>query len=188
MMTLTMEQDRQIAEVVAQQGGRLRAFIRHRVPRESDAEDLLQEVLYELVRAHRLLQPIDHLSGWLFRVARNRITDLFRRKRPELFSEAALLDKEGEALGLEDLLPSPDDGPEAQLLRKHLLEELDAALAQLPVEQRDVFLANEIDGRSFRELSEATGVSINTLLARKRYAVLALHRRLQRVHNELKAK
>src|SRR5271165_5487118 len=183
-MTLTMEQDRQIAEVMAEQGSRLRALIRQRVPRDSDVEDLLQEVLYELVRAHRLLQPIDHVTGWLFRVARNRITDLFRKRRPELFTDAALVNEEGEMLGLEDLMPSAAAGPEALYLRKQLLEALDAALARLPAEQREVFLAHEVDGRSFRELSEATGVPINTLLARKRYAVLALRRRLQRVHNE----
>jgi RNA polymerase sigma factor (sigma-70 family) len=179
-----IEQDRQISEVIAEQGGRLRNFIRKRVPNESDAEDLLQEVFYELVAAKRVLMPIEFISGWLFRVARNRITDLFRKKKPENFSDAASLDDEGELLAIEDMLPSPDDGPEALYVRSLLLDELELALAELPEEQRAVFAAHEFEGRSFKELSAESGVAINTLLSRKRYAVLHLRARLQSIHDD----
>jgi len=181
-------QDRQIAEVVAAQGSRLRNFIRKRVPNESDVEDLWQEVLYELVQASRLLMPIETVTGWLYRVARNRITDLFRKKKPDLFSDEAVLDDEGDLLEIEDLLPSPDAGPEALYLRSLLLDELEAALAELPADQRAVFVAHEIEGRSFKDLAEETGVSVNTLLSRKRYAVLALRLRLQSIYNDLQTK
>jgi RNA polymerase sigma factor (sigma-70 family) len=179
-----IEQDQRISEVIAEQRPRLRSFIRRRVPNESDVEDLLQEVFYELVQANRLLKPIDYVTGWLYRVARNRITDLFRKKKPESFADAALEDEEGEFLALEDLLPSPDDGPEALYLRSMVLEELQIALDELPAEQREVFIAHEIDGRSFKELSAESGVSVNTLLSRKRYAVLHLRLRLQSIHDE----
>jgi RNA polymerase sigma factor (sigma-70 family) len=178
------EQDRQISEVVAVEGGRLRNFIRRRVPDPRDAEDILQEVFYELVEANRLLMPINHVTGWLFRVARNRITDLFRKKKPEALSDAAVQNEEGELLSIEDLLPSPDAGPEALYVRNVLLEELELALEELPDEQREVFVAHELEGRSFKELSAETGVNINTLLARKRYAVLHLRERLQNIHDE----
>jgi len=183
-----IEQDRQIAEVLAEQGPRLRSFIRRRVPNEADVEDLLQEVLSELVEAHRLLKPIDYVTGWLYRVARNRITDLFRKKKPEAFTDAAKEGEEGEQLGTEELLPSPDAGPEALYIRNALLEELEIALGELPREQREVFIAHELEGRSFKELSEASGVGINTLLSRKRYAVLQLRRRLQGIHDEFMQK
>lgn len=182
------EQDLRISEVIAEQRPRLRSFIRRRVPNESDVEDLLQEVFYELVQANRLLKPIDYVTGWLYRVARNRITDLFRKKKPESFADAAIEDEEGELLSLGDLLPSPDDGPEALYLRSMVLEELQLALDELPAEQRDVFIAHEIDGRSFKELSAESGVSINTLLSRKRYAVLHLRLRLQSIHDEFTRK
>jgi RNA polymerase sigma factor (sigma-70 family) len=178
------EQDRKISEIVAGEKSRLRNFIRRRVPDASDAEDILQEVFYELVEANRLLMPINHVTGWLFRVARNRITDLFRKKKPELLSNAAIAGEEGELLYLEDLLPSPDAGPEALYMRGMLLEELEDALDELPEEQRLVFIAHEIEGRSFKELSAETGVNLNTLLARKRYAVLHLRERLQGFYEE----
>ena len=187
-VTSMIEQDRQIAEVIAEERPRLRSFIRRRVPNESDVEDLLQEVFSKLVEAHRLLMPIDYVTGWLFRVARNRITDLFRKKRPENFTDLAVADEDGELHELEDLLPSPDAGPEALYVRSLLLEELELALAELPGEQREVFVAHEIDGRSFKELSAKSGVSVNTLLSRKRYAVLHLRRRLQSFHDEFKRK
>ncbi|MGA2422312.1 MAG: sigma-70 family RNA polymerase sigma factor [Candidatus Acidiferrum sp.] len=178
------EQDRQISQVIAEQQSRLRNFIRRRVPDPSDAEDLLQEVFYELVEANRLLMPIEHVTGWLFQVARNRITDLFRKKKPVPFSDAALQDEDGEMLQFEDLLPSPDAGPEALYFRSVLLDELEYALGELPREQREVFVAHELEGRSFKELSAETGVSVNTLLSRKRYAVLHLRARLQSIHDE----
>jgi RNA polymerase sigma factor (sigma-70 family) len=183
-VVLMTEQDRQISEVVSKQGSRLRNFIRRRVPNDADAEDLLQEVFYELVEANRLLMPIEYVTGWLFQVARNRITDLFRKKKPETFSDTAVADENGELLSIEDLLPSADAGPEAAYLRNEMLEELELALAELPEEQRSVFMAHEIQGRSFKELSRETGVSINTLLSRKRYAVLHLRERLQSIHDE----
>jgi len=182
------EQDRQISEVIAQQSSRLRSFIRRRVPNESDVEDLVQEVFYELVEANRLLKPIDYVTAWLYQVARNRITDLFRKKKPVNFSDAATVNEDGELSHFEDLLPSPDAGPEAEFLRSVLLEELEDAVNELPDEQREVFIAHEIEGISFKEMSEETGVNINTLLSRKRYAVLALRERLQTIHDEFETK
>ena len=187
-MISMMEQDRQISEVIAAERSRLRSFIRKRVPNEADVEDLLQEIFYELVEANRLLMPIEHVTAWLFRVARNRITDLFRKKRPENFSDAAVEDEDGELLRIEDLLPSPDAGPEALYVRNLLLDELKLALGELPGEQRDVFVAHELEGRSFKELSAESGVSVNTLLSRKRYAVLHLRQRLQTIHDEFTKK
>jgi RNA polymerase sigma factor (sigma-70 family) len=184
-VALMSEQDRRISEAVTKQGARLRNFIRKRVPNEADVEDLLQEVFYELVEANRLLMPIEYVTGWLFQVARNRITDLFRKKKPETFSDAAVLNEEGELLRIEDLLPSPDAGPEAVYVRNEMLQELELALSELPEEQRQIFLAHEFEGRSFKELSEESGVSINTLLSRKRYAILHLRQRLRGIHDEL---
>lgn len=187
-VTAMIEQDREISEVMAEQGSRLRSFIRKRVPNEADVEDLLQEVFYELVRARRLLMPVDYVTGWLFRVARNRITDLFRKKKPANFGELVLEGEEDEFLDLGELLPSPDDGPDALYARKVILDRLQAALAQLPVEQREVFLAHELEGRSFKELEAETGVNVSTLLSRKRYAVQFLRRRLSGIHDELLGK
>ena len=178
------EPDRQISEIVAEQRSRLRNFIRRRVPNPSDAEDIVQEVFYELVEANRLLMPIEHVTGWLFRVARNRIIDLLRKKKPQTFSDAAVEGDAGEMLYIEDLLPSPDAGPEALYIRNVLHDELELAIDELPDDQRDVFVAHELEGRSFKEMAAATGVSVNTLLSRKRYAVLHLRERLQSVYDE----
>jgi RNA polymerase sigma factor (sigma-70 family) len=169
---MTREDEARLSGVMTREGSRLRNFIRRRVADPRDAEDVLQEVFTELVEANQLLMPIEHVSGWLFRVARNRIIDLFRRKK-------------GERLDLDDLLPSPEAGPDAEFARGALLEELEAAIAELPEEQRDVFVAHEIDGKSFKEMAAESGVSINTLLSRKRYAVLHLRERLQRTYDEL---
>ena len=182
------EQDLQISEIIEEERSRLRNFIRRRVPDPSDAEDIVQEVFYELVEANRLLMPIEHVTGWLFRVARNRITDLFRKKKPETFSDATVMDEDGEALRIEDLLPSPDAGPEALYFRNVLLDELELAIDELPEEQREVFVAHELEGRSFKEMAAETGVSVNTLLSRKRYAVLHLRERLQSIHDEFAKK
>jgi RNA polymerase sigma factor (sigma-70 family) len=182
------EQDRQISEVVLEQRSRLRNFIRRRVPDPADAEDIVQEVFYELVEANRLLMPIEHVTGWLFRVARNRITDLFRKKKPVAFSDAAIEDEAGELLHIEDLLPSPDAGPEALYFRSVLLDELEFALGELPEEQREVFVAHELEGRSFKELAAESGVNMNTLLSRKRYAVVHLRERLQSIYDEFARK
>jgi len=178
------EQDRQISEIVAKERSRLRNFIRRRVPDPSDAEDIVQDVFYKLVEANRLLMPIEHVTGWLFSVARNRITDLFRKKKPQAFSDAAIEDKDGELLQIEYLLPSPEAGPEALYLRHVLLDELEFALDELPGEQREVFVAHELEGRSFKQLSAESGVSVNTLFSRKRYAVLHLRERLQHIYDE----
>jgi RNA polymerase sigma factor (sigma-70 family) len=181
---MAFEQDQRISEVVQREQSRLRNFIRRRVPDASDAEDVLQDVFCELVEANRLLMPIDHVTGWLFRVARNRITDLFRKKKPVRFSDAAVADEDDELLHLEDLLPSPDAGPEALYARGVLLDELELAVGELPEEQREVFVAHELEGRSFKEMAAQTGVSVNTLLSRKRYAVLHLRERLQSIYDE----
>jgi RNA polymerase sigma factor (sigma-70 family) len=179
---MAVERDQRIAELVERERSRLARFIRRRVPDPGDAEDVLQDVFHALVEANRLLMPIDHVTGWLFRVARNRITDLFRKKRPESFADAA--DADDERLPLEDLLPSPDAGPEALYARNVLLRELEVAVDELPSEQRDVFVAHELEGRSFREMAALTGVSVNTLLSRKRYAVRHLRERLRGVYDE----
>lgn len=180
--SMAAEQEQRISEVVEREQSRLRNFIRRRVADPRDAEDILQEVFYELVEANRLLMPIEHVTGWLFRVARNRITDLFRKKKPESFSAAAEEDENGELLQIGDLLPSPDAGPDALYARNVLLEEVEFALDELPEDQREVFVAHEIEGRSFKEMSAETGVSVNTLLSRKRYAVL--RERLQDIYHE----
>jgi RNA polymerase sigma factor (sigma-70 family) len=181
---MASDQDQRISEVVTRERARLRNFIRRRVPDPRDADDILQDVFYELVEANRLLMPIEHVTGWLFRVARNRIVDLFRKKRPEDFGAPPVEDENGEVLGIDDLLPSPDAGPEAQYVRTVLLEELEFALDELPEEQREVFIAHEVEGRTFKELAADTGVSINTLLSRTRYAVLHLRERLQQIYSE----
>jgi RNA polymerase sigma factor (sigma-70 family) len=186
---MARDDDQRIADVVGREQSRLRHFIRRRVPDPRDAEDILQDVFYELVEANRLLMPIEHVTGWLFRVARNRITDLFRKKKPESFSDTAVArndndNEAGELLMWEDLLPSPDAGPEALYARSVLLDELELAVDELPEEQREVFVAHELEGRSFKEMAAETGVSVNTLLSRKRYAVLHLRERLQSIYDE----
>jgi RNA polymerase sigma factor (sigma-70 family) len=184
-ITWKAEQERWIADAVESQQDRLRSFIRKRVDDADDAEDILQDVFYQLVLAYRLMKPVEHLGAWLLRVARNRITDLFRKKRAERRPSGPRgFTEDGEDLSLEDLLPSPDKGPDAAYARGVLLEELDAALDELPEEQRDVFIAHELEGRSFKDLAAETGLSVNTLLSRKHYAVLHLRRRLEAIHDE----
>jgi RNA polymerase sigma factor (sigma-70 family) len=177
------EQNRRVSEVIQRERRRLFSFIRKRVDDEGDAEDILQDVFYELLEAYRLMKPIEQVGSWLYRVARNRIIDLFRKRRPETIGKA-LLHRSDDGLLLEDLLPSPDAGPDALYARSVLLQELDAALQELPGEQREVFIAHEIDGRSFKQLAAETGLSINTLLSRKHYAALHLRRRLQAIYDE----
>lgn len=179
---LMSQQDQRISEAIARDEPRLRNSIRRRVPDPRDAEDILQDVFYELVEANRLLMPIEHVTGWLFRVARNRIIDLFRKQRPVSFSDTA--GEDGEVLRIEDLLPSPDAGSEALYFRNLLLDELELAVDELPEEQREVFVAHEFEGRSFKQMAAETGVSVNTLLSRKRYAVLHLRERLQSIYDE----
>jgi len=178
------EQDERISEAIDRDKTRLRNFIRRRVADPGDAEDILQEVFYELVETYRLMKPIEQVGAWLFRVARNRITDLFRKRKPEESTNDPVVAEEGELGTLEDLLPSRDAGPEAAYARTVLLEELEHALAELPDEQREVFLAHEIEGRSFKDLAVETGLSVNTLLSRKHYAVIHLRERLREVYDE----
>jgi RNA polymerase sigma factor (sigma-70 family) len=181
---MTADQNQRVTEVVKREQARLRNFIRRRVPDPRDAEDILQEVFYELVEANRLLMPIDHITAWLFRVARNRITDLFRKKKPEPLGEMNAAGDDDDRLRLEDLLPSPAAGPEALYAGHVLLEEIEAAIEELPREQREVFVAHELEGRSFQDMAAETGVSVNTLLSRKRYAVRHLRERLQGLYDE----
>lgn len=185
VIDMTSEQNRQISDAVEKEGSRLRNFIRRRVDDPSDVEDILQDVFFEFVEAYRLMKPIEQAGAWLFRVARNRIIDRFRKRTPESFVDLEQASSDQlEAASFEDLLPSSDSGPEAKYLRSILLDEIESALDELPPEQRQVFIANEIEGRSFKELSNETGESINTLLSRKRYAVLHLRRRLRTVREE----
>jgi RNA polymerase sigma factor (sigma-70 family) len=181
---MTGEQDGRISAAVEQEQARLRAFIRRRVPDQGDAEDILQDVFYELVHAYRLLQPIEQVGAWLFRVARNRITDRFRKKQSVSSSDLQAISEDGKTLSLEDLLPSSDAGPEAAYARSLLFDELGDALDELPNEQRLVFVAHEIEGLTFKQIAAETGVGVNTLLSRKRYAVLYLRQRLEEIYYE----
>src|SRR6185437_1573015 len=181
---MTAEQERRISAEIVRASPRLRSFVRRRVRDAADAEDILQDVLAELVESYRLPRPVEEVGAWLFRVARNRIVDSFRKKRPEAFGD--LVDDPEERVRFEELLPSPDAGPEAAYARVVLMEELEAALAELPPEQRDAFIANEIDGESFKDMAARTGVPLNTLLARKRYAVLHLRERLREIRDEFR--
>ena len=181
------EQDRSIAAVIQHEGRALLRFIRRRVKDQADAEDILQDVFYELTEAYRLMKPIEQAGAWMYRVARNRIIDGFRKKKPEPFGSLPENASGDEGLSFEDLLPSPEAGPDAVFARGVLLEELDAALEELPEEQRAVFVAHEIEGRSFQQIARETGVNVNTLLSRKRYAVLHLRRRLKAIYEEIRS-
>jgi RNA polymerase sigma factor (sigma-70 family) len=181
---MSVEEEQRNSEALKQEQSRLRSFIRRRVPDPRDAEDILQDVFCELAEANRLLMPIEHVTAWLVRVARNRIVDLFRKKKPESLSDAVIANDDGERLQLEDLLPSSDAGPEALYVRRVLLDEIELAIDELPEEQREVFVAHELEGRSFKEMAKETGVSVNTLLSRKRYAVLHLRERLQSIYDD----
>jgi RNA polymerase sigma factor (sigma-70 family) len=184
---MTAEQDQRISEAVEREQARLRNFIRRRVPDAGDAEDILQDVFFELVAAYRLMKPIEQVGAWLFRVARNRITDLFRKSRPEASGKEPMqVGDDGELRTLEELLPSPDAGPEAAYARTVLLDELEDALEELPEEQREVFIAHEIEGRSFKEIAAKSGLSVNTLLSRKHYAVIHLRERLRDIYDQFK--
>ena len=176
-------QDQRISEAVVREQDRLRNFIRRRVPDRRDAEDILQDVFSELVEAYRLMRPIEQVGAWLFRVARNRITDLFRKKKPEALQDQRIV-AAGESFALEDVLASPDAWPDEDYARSVLLEELEDALDELPDEQREVFIAHEMEGRSFKELAAESGLVVNTLISRKHYAVIHLRRRLRAVYEE----
>jgi RNA polymerase sigma factor (sigma-70 family) len=178
------EQNRRLSDVIQLEYRRLFQFIRKRVDDQGDAEDILQDVFYELIEAYRLMQPIEQVGAWLYRVARNRIIDRFRKQTLSAGNEIRAATEEEESLRMEDLLPSRDAGPEAAYARAVLFEELEAAIDDLPEEQRSVFVAHELEGRSFKEIADETGVNINTLLSRKRYAVVHLRRRLKAIYEE----
>ena len=178
-------EDQRLSEALYRNYAGLRKFIQKRVADRADAEDILQDVFYELVEAYRMMNPVEQVTAWLFRVARNRITDRFRRKqREEQRSAPSRIGEDGVAAGLEELLPSPEAGPEAAYIRSWLLDEIDSALDDLPEEQREVFVAHELMGYSFNDISAKTGVSVNTLLSRKHYAVVDLRRRLRAIYDE----
>jgi RNA polymerase sigma factor (sigma-70 family) len=179
-----IEQDKLISQAMERDEPRLRNFIRKHVGDTGEAEDIVQEVFYELLEAYRLMKPVEHVTAWLFRVARNRIIDLFRKKKPESLNEPVTSGEDGDTLFLEDLLPSPEASPEAAYARNMLLDALEDALEELPAGQRDVFIAHELTGLSFKEISVETGLSVNTLLSRKRYAVLHLRHRLQAIYDD----
>jgi RNA polymerase sigma factor (sigma-70 family) len=177
---LMTDKDLQITEIFVRERTRLGQFIRRRVSDPGEAEDILQDVLFEFIQVYRLPEPIEQVGAWLFRVARNRIIDRFRKKKEEPMPDYD--DEDGN--WLEQILPSSDAGPEASYARTVLLDELQNALAELPADQRDIFLAHELDGLSFKEMAAETGLSINTLLSRKRYAVMYLRERMQTIYNE----
>ena len=182
---MTIEQGKRLSAEIERERPRLRNFIRRRIANEADVEDILQDVFSELVEAYGLVQSIEHVGGWLFAVARNRITDFFRKRRAEPLSDLPAADAdEEERLGLDQLLPSPEAGPEAAYLRAVLLEEMDAGLGELPPEQQEVFIAHEIEGKSFKQLAAETGLGVSTLLSRKHYAVRYLRGRLRAIHDE----
>src|SRR5262245_8842217 len=181
---MAAEQDQRILETVEREQSRLRSFIRRRVADAADAEDILQDVFFELVEAYRLMKPVELVSSWLYKVARNRIIDLFRQEQKAIRADPSGIEVDGEEMTLEDLLPSPDAGPEALYARTVLLEEIEVALDELPDEQREIFIAHEVEGRSFKELAVETGLSVSTLISRKHYAVLYLRKRLQKIYQE----
>jgi RNA polymerase sigma factor (sigma-70 family) len=181
-----IEQNRLISDAMERDQPRLRSFIRKHIADSNEAEDILQDVFYELIEAYRMMKPVEHVTAWLFRVARNRMVDLFRRKKPNSLNTP--VSAETDADTLEDLLPSSDAGPEAAYARNLLLDALEEALEELPAAQREVFVAHELMGRSFKEISAETGLSINTLLSRKRYAVLHLRQRLQLIYESYSKK
>ena len=183
----TADQDRRIAEAIRKEQPRLRAFIRRRVADDQDVDDILQDVFFRLVEAYRLVEPIEEIGAWLFRVARNRIVDRLRKKRPEPFPpDVRRPASDDEFVRWEELLPSPDAGPEAVYARRILLDELATALDELPADQREVFLAHEVEGRSFKEMAAETRINVNTLLWRKHAAVTYLRQRLQTIYQEFR--
>lgn len=186
---MAAEQNEVIKETVEKESKRLLSFIKKRVPDSIDAEDILQDVFYQFVESYRMMQPIEKVTSWLFTVARNKITDMFRKQKPESLEnqnfKQELNDEGAETFDLGDILPDSADGPEAIYFRSIIMDELENALDELPQEQRDVFVMHEIEDKSFKEISELTGETVNTLLSRKRYAILYLRERLQQLYNEL---
>jgi RNA polymerase sigma factor (sigma-70 family) len=187
--TMTAEQNEQITETVRKERRRLFSFIKNRVPEPEDAEDVMQDVFYELTEMYRLMKPVEKISAWLFTTARNKITDLFRKKKAVPFSNetfaTGVREDETEAEEFYDLFPDMSDSPEMLLMREVVREEMNKALKQMPENHRSVFVQTEMEEKSFKEISLATGVPVNTLISRKRYAVLFLRERLQEIYDEL---
>lgn len=179
---LMAEKEQRIVETISRERGQLRNFIRRRVPDANEAEDILQDVFFEFIEAYRLPEPIEQVGAWLYRVARNRIIDRFRKKREEPLPE--MTGEDGETHWLDEVLPASEGGPDAAYARAILMEEVYAALEELPPEQREVFISHELEGVSFKEMVAQSGLSMNTLLARKRYAVLHLRARLRTIYDE----
>lgn len=178
-------QNHEIGNELLRQRNKLLSFIQKRVPDRDEAEDILQDVFYQFIESYRLMKPVEQAGAWLYRVARNRITDRFRKKKPErLGALAGGRDENDEPLLLADLLPTDLDSPETKMMNEMLMEELTDALDQLPKAQKEIFIQHEIEGKSFAEIAEETGESINTLLSRKRYAVIFLREKLKNVYNE----
>lgn len=178
-------QDSTIAHAVSTEGRRLRRFIARYVVDHAEAEDILQDVLYELVGSYRLMKPVENAGAWLVRVARNRIIDRFRKQRTQPVAEAPAMDEEGEYFSWDEFLPDAGAGPEEALMRETILQAIQAALMNLTSAQREVFIAHELDGKSFKEISEQTGVNVNALLSRKHEAIHALRKQLQQIYTEL---
>ncbi len=180
------EQNKDIERVLRNERGKLLNFIRARIPQDEDAEDVLQDVFYQFIQSYRLMQPIEKVSSWLFTVARNKIADLFRKKKPVNFSKLEVRrDDDDESPSFIDLLPTKEDGPEGEYIRELAMEIMDEALEELPEEQRQAFVWHELEGMSFKEMSEMSGETVNTWLSRKRYAVLHLRERLGVVYREI---
>lgn len=184
-LTHMAEHDELISQTVRKERSRLFNFIRKQIPDEEEAEDILQDVFYQLVETYRLMKPVERVSSWLFTVARNKITDRFRKKKAVPVSQLERINDEGETLTIIDLIPDPADGPEAEMLAEMIMEALEAALDELPAVQREAFVLHEIEGQSFEQISQQTGVKVATLISRKRYAVLFLRERLREFYDEL---
>lgn len=186
-LSMTDTQNQSLIQVVEKERKRLLEFIRRRVPTQEDAEDVLQDVFYELVNTYRLMKPVEQMASWLFTVARNKITDRYRKKKPDSLEEhfAMRAGDDGDRLDISDFLPGSMNSPETEMMREAITQGLLKALEELPKEQRDVFVMHEIEDKSFQEIAEITGANTNTLLSRKRYAVLYLRERLQNLYNDL---
>lgn len=188
-LTISMAdtQNESLSEVIVRERRRLLDFIRKRVPTQEDAEDVLQDVFYELVNTYRMMKPVEQMASWLFTVARNKITDRYRKKKPDSLEEhfAIRAGDDGDRLDISDFLPSRSNSPETEMMRQAIQEALLQALGELPEEQRQVFILHEIEDKSFKEIEELTGANVNTLLSRKRYAVLYLRGKLQQFYDEL---
>ena len=185
-MTAEQQSNVKIMQTFGKESKRLLNFIKQRVPTNEDAEDILQDVMYEFVNTFRVMKPVEQVASWLFTVARNRITDFYRKKRPSLLEDFTISAKDdGETLSLADMLPANDGSPEAKMMSDLIMTNITESLKKLPTEQRDVFIMHELEDKSFQEIADITGANINTLLSRKRYAVMFLREELQGLYIDL---